>query len=106
MGITVIPQPALERLLVIACELVDHLDADPAPLSQMLGVTPAEGRTAVALASGHSLAAIAERDGLSIHTVRYHVKHVLAKTGVNSQAQLVRLVVKLSQIAAVPAAWR
>jgi len=51
--------------------------------------TPAEMRVAELVARGETPREIATALGLSIHTVRSHVKRLLAKTGVHSQSKLV-----------------
>lgn len=56
-------------------------------------LTAAEASLAVAVAAGVSLREYAERRGVSIHTVRFQMKQVLAKTDCRSQADLVRLLV-------------
>jgi DNA-binding CsgD family transcriptional regulator len=57
-----------------------------------LGLSRAEARVVAALAAGLPLRAIAEQRQLSIHTVRDHVKRALSKTGLRSQAALIRAV--------------
>ncbi|MDR3718090.1 MAG: LuxR C-terminal-related transcriptional regulator [Bryobacteraceae bacterium] len=53
-------------------------------------LTSAETRVAVEVAEGCKPSEIAQRLGLSIHTVRSHLKRIFLKTGVHSQAGLVR----------------
>ena len=65
--------------------------APAAVLSQLYGLTPAEGRLAAALANGEAPASYAVRTGLSPHTVHDVVSAVLSKTGVHRQAELVKL---------------
>ncbi len=60
----------------------------PAVLAQLYGLTPSEGRLAAALAVGERLGDYAERAGISLNTVRFHLKAVFAKTGTASQAAL------------------
>lgn len=55
------------------------------------GLTPAEARLARLLAGGASLKDAAERLGVSINTVRTHLRQVFQKTGVSRQAELIRL---------------
>ncbi len=66
------------------------------PLREMFGFTSAEARLACQLASGYSVAEVAERQGLTTSTVRTHLKRALAKAGVNRQAELVALVLNVS----------
>ena len=58
---------------------------------RLLGLTPAETRVASALASGLAPAGIADALGLSVETVRVHLRSVYAKAGVSRQADLVTL---------------
>jgi DNA-binding CsgD family transcriptional regulator/PAS domain-containing protein len=67
-------------------------EPDPAAVCRYLGLTPSEGAVVLALARGRSLAEVAGERGISLHTVRTHVKRSLAKAGVRRQADLVRLV--------------
>jgi len=66
--------------------------APPVELVQSLfDLTPAEARVARSLASGKTIASIASEGSLSTETVRTHVRHVLAKTGCERQAEIVAL---------------
>jgi DNA-binding CsgD family transcriptional regulator len=69
------------------------VDADEV-LRASLGLTPGAARLVAALASNHDLESFAEREGLSIHTVRYHLRTAFARTGTRTQADLVRLAVR------------
>lgn len=63
------------------------------PSAQLLriafGLTTAEAEIALALASGHPREAIAVRRGVTINTLRQQIKTILAKVGVNREAELV-----------------
>lgn len=61
-----------------------------AALADIYSLTRAEAALAAALLSGDSLAEYAERSGVSIHTVRTQMKHILAKSGFGGQADLIR----------------
>lgn len=63
---------------------------NPADLCELFGLTPAEARLAVALASGASLANYSDGRGISIGTARNQLKQVLSKTGTRGQSELVR----------------
>jgi DNA-binding CsgD family transcriptional regulator len=65
---------------------------DQAAVCRYLGLTPTEAGVVLALARGRSLADVARERGISLNTVRTHVKRCLAKTDVGRQADLVRLV--------------
>ncbi len=66
-------------------------------LRDAYGLTHAEGRVALRLADGQRLSDIAGDLGISINTVRGHLKQVFAKTGTHRQAELVRLVLNGSR---------
>ncbi len=61
-------------------------------LETLYGLTPTESETTQWLLSGSTVDEIADLFGRSTHTVRHHVKNVLRKFGVSSQAQLVGLI--------------
>lgn len=58
-------------------------------LNQRYGITKAEHRILIQLLAGHTPTEIAETLFISPHTVRFHIKSLLAKTGSNSQTQMV-----------------
>ena len=60
-------------------------------LTQLYGLTRAETAVCTQLASGLSLAEIAERLDLTRETARIHFKRILSKTGTHRQAELTRL---------------
>lgn len=60
-------------------------------LAQLFGLTPTEARLAKLLTDGLSLAEAARALEVSEGTVRGYSKQIFAKTGVNRQAELVRL---------------
>ncbi len=62
---------------------------DASWLSRIYGLTPVEGKVAAELAAGRSLQEIADRRGISIQTVRGHLKQVFSKTGTHRQGELV-----------------
>jgi DNA-binding CsgD family transcriptional regulator len=54
-------------------------------------LTPTERTIFAAFVDGHDIAAIATRLNRSVETVRWHVRNLFTKLGVNSQADLARL---------------
>lgn len=58
-------------------------------ISAAWALTPAECRIVRSLASGLGTVEIAHACGLSVHTVRTHLKRAMTKAGVHSQAALV-----------------
>lgn len=61
----------------------------------LLGLTKAEGAVAGQLAAGAGPGVIAERTGVSIGTVRTHIRGIFAKAGVRSQVELVAILADL-----------
>ncbi|MFW6067147.1 MAG: helix-turn-helix transcriptional regulator [Myxococcota bacterium] len=58
------------------------------------GLTQAEARVALRIARGQSVKMIAYDLGVSVHTVRTHLKRAYAKTGTHRQAELARFILK------------
>ncbi|MYA41907.1 MAG: hypothetical protein F4Z31_09185 [Gemmatimonadetes bacterium] len=84
---------AAALVLVVDPESPSRIDAGI--VAEALGLTPAESRLAVMLATGHSLRDIAERSGRSYGTVRWHLQRILHKQDVSRQADLVRRILSL-----------
>jgi len=63
-------------------------------VGQLFGLTHSEALLATLLADGFSLAEAAQKLNLTDSSVRTYSKTIYAKTGVNRQAELVRLVLK------------
>lgn len=62
----------------------------PAHVAADLGITAREAELAALLVGGLELRQVAQRLRISIHTARTHLKAIYAKTGIASQAELVR----------------
>jgi DNA-binding CsgD family transcriptional regulator len=60
----------------------------------MLGLTDAEARVAAGLMAGRSLADVADALGVSMNTVRTHVKRIFEKTRTSRQGQLVAMMLR------------
>ncbi|MDQ2068402.1 LuxR C-terminal-related transcriptional regulator [Natronospira bacteriovora] len=58
-------------------------------LRDVYGFTPAESSLAIQLVAGETLTAIAEQGGVSLNTIRSHLKSLFRKTGVGRQPELV-----------------
>lgn len=58
-------------------------------LARLHGLTPAETNVAARLLLGETPAEMAAVLGVSVNTVRYHLRNLLAKTGTRRQAELV-----------------
>lgn len=72
---------AAATCLLILSAPADHATSDPVVLAAMFGFTPGEARIASRLADSQSPKAIAIALGLSVPTVRHHIRQLLAKTG-------------------------
>lgn len=82
-----------------ALVMVDDPDGLPGPsqpdlLRAAYGLTGAEARLAIALAGGRRLREVADEFAVSFATARTHLARIFQKTGVSSQAQLVRLLMR------------
>jgi DNA-binding CsgD family transcriptional regulator len=64
-------------------------------LAERYALTEAEVRVLLEVAKGRSPAAIAERQGVAVSTVRTHLHRLFRKTGAQNQAELARLVAEL-----------
>lgn len=64
-------------------------------LQSTFGLTRAEVRVAVMLAEGNTMEQISDNLGVSVNTLRTQLAQIYAKTGVNSRARLVRLLLSL-----------
>lgn len=79
-------------VLLLLDEEVREVEAQRIPaLSMRYRLTAAESQLLEQLGNGLGPADIASSNGVSIHTVRTHIKHLFEKTGVSRQADLVRL---------------
>jgi DNA-binding CsgD family transcriptional regulator len=79
-------------VMVIDPDRAEALSADG--LAQIFGLTPAEQSVTESLVNGHDPRRIAEERGNSIETVRGQLRAVFAKTGVQSQLDLLRLAIR------------
>ena len=68
-----------------------RVEAAPALVARLYGLTPAESSLAISLASGDTLEDYAELNGIALSTSRWRLKQVQAKTGARRQVDLVRL---------------
>jgi DNA-binding NarL/FixJ family response regulator len=72
---------------VIARKVVDYFN--PSPKSGSDKLTAKEEQIVKGLVDGLSYKMIAARLGLSIDTVRFHIRNIYAKLGVNSKTEVV-----------------
>lgn len=77
---------------VVGCRLRSaSARTDIADLTMALGVTPAQSGIVQRMILGSSLEQISEETGLSITTVRTHLRNVYARLGISSRDELFRL---------------
>jgi DNA-binding CsgD family transcriptional regulator len=77
--------------LVAVIYLAGEIDVPAARVMSSFGLTAAEAKIALALATGASVPEAAANLGLSANTVKTHLRKVFAKTGTSRQAELVRV---------------
>lgn len=85
------PSPAV---LVCVTDLEAGVSLPIQKLSNLFGLTPAEGRVALALFEGATPRETAEQFGVSPNTVRVQIARIFEKTGTNRQAELIRLMLR------------
>jgi DNA-binding CsgD family transcriptional regulator len=93
----VVPQTFNSRwLLLVAYDPIRSCKwAPPADvLADLFGLTPAEAGVAIGIATGKSLAEIADDRGVKTETA--HLKAIFGKTGTRGQAQLAALLTRLA----------
>ena len=76
---------------VLMSDPAQRIAADSNLLTSLYHFTPAETRVVAAMLEGATPAATAADLGISVNTVRRHLKQIFAKTRVRRQADLVRL---------------
>lgn len=64
-------------------------------LQEGLHLPRAAARLVAMLAADGDLKSFAEREGVTIHTARFHLRTALARTGTRTQTDLVRMAVRL-----------
>jgi DNA-binding CsgD family transcriptional regulator len=79
------------QAVLIFFDLDRHARPSEAILRQCLGLSAAEARLAIGLATGESLQALAEQLKISKQTARHELKSVFSKLNVHRQSELVAL---------------
>ncbi|MEI7443809.1 MAG: helix-turn-helix transcriptional regulator [Burkholderiales bacterium] len=79
---------------------------EPAMLRDLFGLTEAESRVAEAYLRVDTVKDVAQLLGVSANTVKTHLASVYLKTGCTRQAQLVRLLMSLSEASDEPVSQR
>ncbi len=81
--------------LLIVHDTEDRVRADPEIFKETFGMSKGAARLVAALAADDDLKSYSEREGITIHTARFHLRTALARTGTRTQAELVRMAVRL-----------
>ncbi len=71
----------------------DNATASSDIIAAMFGLPRGAASVVAALAAGEELKAYAERVGISMNTVHFHLKTAFFRTGTHSQTQLMKLAV-------------
>jgi len=66
--------------------------SDAQTISALFGLPKGTAQLVAAIAANEDLQAYADRTGISLNTVRYHLKAAYGRTGVRRQSELVRMV--------------
>ena len=69
-------------------------ELDPGILRVLFSLTRAEARVASRLAAGRRAEEIADEMGISLETVRTHIRHILSKTSTGRQGEFISLVLR------------
>lgn len=81
-----------DESILIAVTFVDHAGAGRArAIDALTALTPTEREILTALSGGETVESLAAKQGRSAHTLRWHVKNIIAKTGSASLTDAVRL---------------
>ena len=84
--------------LVLVSDPAARPPVDPEVAAEVLGLTPAESRVALAVTSGQTVAGTAHALGCAENTVKTHLRHVYRKLGIRKQSELVRRVMSLGAL--------
>ncbi len=84
------------RAMLLLRDLATQAQPSASVLQDLFSFTPTECAIASELHRGESLQEIASNCGISLQTVRTHVKRMLQKSGTHRQSQLVSLLARLT----------
>jgi DNA-binding CsgD family transcriptional regulator len=82
--------------LVCVTDLETEIRSPETELRSLFGLTYAEARVATAIFDGLSMREAAETLGVALNTVRFQLARVYEKSGVTRQAELVKMMMRLS----------
>lgn len=84
-------RPSAPAIAVVLTPLSAASRTREAMLSSFANLTPTERSILASFVDGHGVAAIATGMNRSVETVRWHIRNLFEKLGVNTQAELARL---------------
>jgi DNA-binding CsgD family transcriptional regulator len=90
------------RLIIYLADMQNQQFAHEHIVAQLFDLTRSEARLAMLLANGATLVEAAQQLNLTEGSVRVYSKRIFQKTGVNRQAELVRLILKSVALLAGP----
>jgi DNA-binding CsgD family transcriptional regulator len=79
--------------MVLLFDPDQHIPASTDLIAHDLGISMREAELACLLVNGYDISVASQRLHISIHTARTHLKSIFSKTGIGSQAELVRRIV-------------
>lgn len=88
-------KPGMAGALVSVHDPDRRSQAPPEVLERALNLPNGAAKLVAALAADEDLKSFSEREGITIHTVRFHLHTALTRTGARNQAELVRIAVRL-----------
>jgi len=86
---------SVPTVTVVIADSEHRPEPDLAVLCELFSLTPAEARVAAKLVQGRNVEEIAAEAGISVATVRTHIKRTLAKTSTYRQGELIALILRL-----------
>ena len=84
---------SVERVALVMITDPGEAETMTSAVGRLHGLTAAESRIAGGIVQGRTLQEIAGEAGISLETVRTHLKRIFRKTSTRRQAELVRLFV-------------
>lgn len=82
-------------VIIFINDSTKRISVDPAALQQSYALTPTESRVAITLLDCATADEVSREMGISVATVRTHMRQIYAKLGVNNRAHFVKLMLGL-----------
>jgi DNA-binding CsgD family transcriptional regulator len=100
LAISLSPAPDGHHTLAVLADLYAKLAIETDDLRALFGFTLAEARIARALANGATATTLATDLGISITTVRSHLRTLMQKSGAASQSRLIAVLLRAESLRA------